>query len=417
MKLLGWLGSVWKWIGRNKSLTCVIVFVVGLVVFGVLMVCLHWEWIVTESGSTIIRNLGLVIGGLIAIGFGVWRGVVASRQAETAQRGLLNERYQKGAEMLGSDLLAVRLGGIYALQRLAEENAEQYHIQIMRLLCAFVRHPTGDKDRDENNNGTDTERQPDNKDYPVREDVHAAMKAIGTRSSVGIEREQEEDFYLDLSGAHLVGAHLNDAHLNSARLEGARLDDADLNYAHLNRARLGGAHLNSALLNYAHLNRARLEGAHLNRARLEGARLNSARLNGAHLNGAHLNGAYLNDAHLDDAHLVVAHLNGAHLNRAYLNDAHLDDAHLVVARLDYAHLNRARLEGARLNRARLNGAHLNGAYLNDANLTAAKLSKAKGLTQQQLDQAVAMSNSPPELGGLRDADTGDLLARISHQRS
>ena len=33
----------------------------------------------------------------------------------------------------------------YALQRLAEEHPERYHIQIMRLFCAFVRNPTGNK--------------------------------------------------------------------------------------------------------------------------------------------------------------------------------------------------------------------------------------------------------------------------------
>ena len=44
--------------------------------------------------------------------------------------------------MLGSEVLSVRLGGIYALQRLAEEWPDQYHIQIMRLFCAFVRLPT-----------------------------------------------------------------------------------------------------------------------------------------------------------------------------------------------------------------------------------------------------------------------------------
>ena len=145
---LSWLCSTWNsirnWISDNKFLTVVHVVAVVLLVFGVVMVCQHWEWIVTESGSTIIRNLGLVIGGLIAIGFGIWRGVVASRQAKTSQRGLLNERYQKGTEMLGSEVLSVRLGGIYALQRLAEDDPVQYHVQIMRLLCAFVRNPTKD---------------------------------------------------------------------------------------------------------------------------------------------------------------------------------------------------------------------------------------------------------------------------------
>ena len=43
--------------------------------------------------------------------------------------------------MLGSELLSVRLGGIHALVRIAEEHRSEYHIQIMELLCAFVRHP------------------------------------------------------------------------------------------------------------------------------------------------------------------------------------------------------------------------------------------------------------------------------------
>ena len=87
----------------------------------------------------------------MAIIFAVWRSVVTERQADTtqrqfeiAQRGLLNERYQKGAEMLGSMVLSVRIGGIYALAGLAREHPEDYHTKIMRLLCAFVRNPTGE---------------------------------------------------------------------------------------------------------------------------------------------------------------------------------------------------------------------------------------------------------------------------------
>ena len=43
--------------------------------------------------------------------------------------------------MLGNDVLSVRLGGIYALEHLAREHPDQYHLQIVKLLCAFVRNP------------------------------------------------------------------------------------------------------------------------------------------------------------------------------------------------------------------------------------------------------------------------------------
>ena len=96
-----------------------------------------------ESLSATVRNVGVVVVGPIALLFAVWRSIVAAHQADTAQRGLLNERYQKGGEMLGSTVLSVRLGGIYALARLARAHPGDYHTQIMSLLCAFVRNPPG----------------------------------------------------------------------------------------------------------------------------------------------------------------------------------------------------------------------------------------------------------------------------------
>ena len=198
----------------------------------------HWEWVVSsseESGSTILRNLGLVYGGLIAIWIAVWRGVVADRQAEaskrqaqssleqakaaqdqaeTSQRGLLNERCQKGAEMLGSPVLAVRLGGIYALQSLNEDEPEQYHVRIMRLLSAFVRHPTKDEEG--------AARMPSPVGHPsikaVRQDVLTAMWVIAGRSNAGIELEEKANFHLYLHGADLSYANLTGANLTGAVL-------------------------------------------------------------------------------------------------------------------------------------------------------------------------------------------------------
>ena len=280
----------------------------GLVVIGlILLVVVYWEWLSGwESGSTTLRNVALMVAGVIALWFAYWRSRVADRQAETSHRSLLNERYQKGAEMLGSDVLSVRLGGIYALQSLAEEEPTRYHVQIMRLLCAFVRPPTADTTLD---------------GALVREDVHAAMKTIATRSNVGIELEPEGQFYLDLTRAQLNGvqlyapdpnpAHQKGAQLNSARLKNAQLNDAGLSLAHLEDTHLAGAHLNEAFLIGAHLNGADLNGAHL-----KGADLTTADLTGAHLKGAHLNEAFLIGAHLKRTDLTDAELTGAVLSGA-----------------------------------------------------------------------------------------------------
>ena len=125
-----------------------LVMTVLLIAICLSIVC--WDWL--KSNADTIRVIALMVGGAIAVILTLWRSMIAERQADTTQRqsetaqlGLLNERYQKGAEMLGSEVLPVRLGGIYALRGLAEEYPHEYHLQIMHLLCAFVRNPTKDE--------------------------------------------------------------------------------------------------------------------------------------------------------------------------------------------------------------------------------------------------------------------------------
>ena len=143
-----------------------------------------------ESLSATVRNIGLVIGGVVAILLAVWRSVVGSRQADTAERGLLNERYQKGADMLGNHVLSVRLGGIYALQQLADEYPQQYHVQVMRLFCAFVRTPTMSG---EENDASELAGDPPHTPPPLREDIQAVVRAIGTRREEFLDLEGRQD--------------------------------------------------------------------------------------------------------------------------------------------------------------------------------------------------------------------------------
>ena len=127
--------------------------VVGsIALFSILVLCLanldrfefgkFSNWLTKdESGSATIRNIGLLVLAVVGMPFAIWRSVVAGRQADIAQRGLRNERYQKAVEMLGDGILAVRLGGIYALQVLAKEDPKWYHIQVMKIFSAFLRQP------------------------------------------------------------------------------------------------------------------------------------------------------------------------------------------------------------------------------------------------------------------------------------
>ena len=203
---------------------------------------MYWDWLSIESNGSTIRNIGLVAAAIIALPLALWRSIVAERQAKTAERrsivaerqaktaerALLNERNQKGADMLDSEKLTVRLRGICALAWLAREDPGDYHTSIMSLFCVFVREAS---------------------EARVREDVQAVMTAVGMRTSSQIETEKKEKYWLDFFGANLEGLYLSSANLTRVRLSRANLSRANLFNTNLSGAVLDGANLSEALLN------------------------------------------------------------------------------------------------------------------------------------------------------------------------
>ncbi len=95
-----------------------------------------------EDLSAVVRNVGMVSGGLIALGLAVWRSAIAARQATIARKSHLNDRFQRAAEMLGSDSVPVRIGGVQALAELAAQHMDQYYVSVANLLEAFTLCPT-----------------------------------------------------------------------------------------------------------------------------------------------------------------------------------------------------------------------------------------------------------------------------------
>lgn len=343
---------------RSSSLWFTILAMV-LLVAGVVLSVVFWDWLrpeapALESRSTTVRNIGLLIGAVIALVFAIWRSIIADRQATAAQRqadtarqDLLQDRFQRGAEMIGSKDLVVRLGGIYALERLAVEHPEQYHIEIMRLFCAFVRHPTKD-DSDEATPDTQgaTPTTPRR-----REDVQTAMTTIGSRSRAGVDLEESTgSFRLALHGAYLRGVHLPGANLSGTNLGGANMVGAYLYGADLSNTHLQDANLQHAIFIEANLSGATLSGTEMSHVvaqntNLSGTRLGSTNLSHAHLQGANLSGAHLNAADLSHARLEDANLSGAIIGtatRVTLSDP--PQSEIVSTHVTQAQLNEAKAD-------------------------------------------------------------------------
>jgi pentapeptide repeat protein len=300
-----------------------------------------------DCRTTLLQGLAAVIV-LIGAGIGAsmtLRQVRATRaqitETATASRNQLRaDRYTRAIDQLGEkNALAVRLGGLYALEGIARDSPDD-RATIAEILCSYVR--TAPR---ANPPPPDAWVERPKADAPPKEsssaarlsslasrapDVHAALMILGRWA----ERLGDRPPVLNLHGAEIQGATLYQAQLQGAsfyeaELQGASLVLAQLNLAALTRARLQSATLIGADLSYAHLQGATLVGANLR----------GANLAGADLQGANLADAQLQDANLDDAQLEDATLINAQLQRAILTDARLERANLSGAQLQDAEVN------------------------------------------------------------------------------
>lgn len=269
------------------------------------------------------RTFIQVVGGVFAI----LALYFTYRRVKVAEQGHITDRYTKAIEQVGAltadgkPNIEVRLGAIYALERIAQDSARD-HWTIMEVLTAYVRQnapaPTEEPMEEENNaamaKGPPTE-------------IRAILTVLGRRW-----RGRSEEHRLDLRQSDLRGADLAEKHIERAIFAWARLQGANLEGVHAEGALFGGAHLERTSFHSAHL-----EGAGLDIAHLEGAGFHGARLEGARLVGAHLEGAFFDHACLRGASILGAHFNVASFFGADIKGADFRHATgLTVAQIQQA---------------------------------------------------------------------------------
>ena len=95
-----------------------------------------------QTARDAARGRFLTLGaGLFAAGALVFTALnftLSRRTFELTEQGQVTDRFTKAIEQLGADKLDVRLGGIYALERVARDSAED-HPTVMEVLAAFIR--------------------------------------------------------------------------------------------------------------------------------------------------------------------------------------------------------------------------------------------------------------------------------------
>ncbi|MEO3413887.1 pentapeptide repeat-containing protein [Roseovarius sp. CAU 1744] len=368
--LLDWLGlrrrpeySKARWLGPIIS-GAVIVIILMLVVPTAL------EFFKAVTGidqfdddadqSAAIRNTGLVLAAVIGVPFVVWRSVVAQKQVDVAEQGHITDRINKAVEGLGATKLTktvyetpryqkkagewirdddgnpvpalrpdgqeiierevietsepnleVRIGAIYALERIAQDS-DRDHIQIMEILCAYIRGnapahlsvivPT-DWDNFVGFLRQFAEITPGafvdlntavkiaiNRAVTPRPDIQVAIDVIGrrTQEQIEIERNYKKE------PSH-IGYRLN---LMDCNLQGIEMLQGNFDFALFENSHL----------EFCGMRCGSFESASFNGARLQGAQAQEAKFGGAFLRQSNLIAADFSKSEFSSPRTTILHL-------------------------------------------------------------------------------------------------------------
>lgn len=357
---------------RNPSelLVSLVVFVsfiafVALVYFSAVLITR--VLVAAHSGTTEdINKLLLALAGLIGAPFLAWRTIIAAQNTTIARETHYTTLFSKSIEQLGATKevktaaagsaevlsrtepnLEVRLGAIYALERIAHDSKRDYW-PIIETLCAYVRENTEDALAPvaHEKHAAWEARLPD-----IRVDVQAALTVLGRRpvERLAYEYEQarkadrEEDaFRLDLRGANLQKADLSHgafgrAIFDDCSIQAAKIDSTQFHRASFHNAKLSGIFFDSEFPKCV------FKGAQFSQATFIACDLAEASFTSAKFHEAQMAHVYLKNADFIDAagslsfqlsDLSEANFTGARMRKWRFEQCTLTSAKFTDAEID-----------------------------------------------------------------------------------
>ena len=227
---------------------------------------------------------GTLVAGWTGLAVAV-AGVAALLTYRLSRRGQVTDRFSRAIDQLGATSMAVRTGGLYALEQIISDSPE-LQWAVMETLFAYLSQnaPRSRVDKGAASYpypATDKQLETLVKPLSMATDVQAALTIIGRRNPS-----------LDKKEGVLSLKNLN---LSDARLRGANLQSADKHEKA--RTANAGPQLGSTI-------------------KSSKVQLSKVNIRHTHLAGAHIEGALLANADFTDAVLIGAHLKGADLTGA-----------------------------------------------------------------------------------------------------
>jgi uncharacterized protein YjbI with pentapeptide repeats len=305
------------------------------------------ETAVRETNIKLLGTIAQMFGGIAVLigGYIAWQNLkavqrnieIAESNTQMALQSQITERFSKAVEHFGDligENIAVRLGGIYSLERIAIDSERDYWT-IIEILTTYVRHNTQWTDENEKrivpveSSEAAVDFLPaqligamqckvayraNSNESEIAPDIEAILKVLGRRNTKRDKLNQKLDLRkcniatcelrnMNFMNTNFHLSHLDFAEMNDSNLQCTDFTDSWLRCTNFARSDLRGANLSGSKLRGANFLDCNLENAKLSYAALDGANFNRANLRKANLFGASLQYVWFQGADLSGANL------------------------------------------------------------------------------------------------------------------
>ena len=215
------------------------------------------RWLKPKIDHESLRGLGLYVlgAGVGVLGLYLTRSRTESlrkqtealeMQTEIEKSKNVTDAFAKSVELLGNKRAAARQGGIYALDKIAKDDPEKYHMTVIRIMTSYIREESKESyDKYRSNmqsNSASSSDKKDNQEFIMPADVEAAIEVIRQRNSSQKQEKQSKKklqrytLFLDISNAHLSNtdfsrAELSKTNFSNSNLSGCIFDHANLSHS------------------------------------------------------------------------------------------------------------------------------------------------------------------------------------------
>ncbi|MCE7999020.1 MAG: pentapeptide repeat-containing protein [Rhodobiaceae bacterium] len=341
---------------------------------------------------------------------------IAEENRKLSEQAQITDRFTRAVEQLGHENRSVRLGAIYALERIAKDSERDFDV-IMGTLAAYARvqapfaykqssSPAVSFDAfnvavETPDIGADYQKQFEK--YRPSVDVEAALLVL---SRVIPRNHPLRTFRrIDLRFTDLRGLDLPQSDFSGFRFDFSNFDGANLIESSLRNVSLNHASLNAVRLEHSDLTEATLKGATLIRSQLSDAILTKANLSecellrtnlwssecvGSSFRLANLAGAHMGEGNFSGSNFFAATMWGVQAHNSNFTSVDMGHVDLAGSFLQNACFRLACLIEGCLVHANVRDSIFEGAQIDEADFL-----DVTGLESSQLSSAGFVAGHPP----------------------